>query len=134
MNDLIRTIEELEAHAREWLDFSHQTYGWDTREYGDYVRCYFADTSEHRSVRLGEYGCQIQFAFHRPVQFGDMTLATVKHVDQILQRSREILAAERETAVRKSESEVEADKQARIDTLRRELAELEGAAAPEVAP
>lgn len=129
MTDLVEIFKQLEAHAREWLDFSLETYGWNTREYGEFVRCYFADAGNHRAVTLGRYGCQIDVNFHNPVQFGDMTLAALKSAETILAESRALLAAEREQAANRTESEVQAEREAQIAALRQRLAELEGGVA-----
>lgn len=132
MTNLLETLRQIEAHAQEWLDFSQETYGWNTREYGEHgddVRCYFADSGNHRSVRLGRYGCRISVGFFSPVQFSDLTYRSMANAETLLATARELLAAERQRAAQRTESEVQSEKAAQIESLRKRLAELEGGAA-----
>lgn len=129
MAHLLDRFKELEDHAREWLEFSRETYGWETREYDEYVRCYFAENSDHQSVRLGKYGCDINVSFFSPVQFSGMTYKALTSLDSILADCRALLVVERQKANERSEAEVETHRAQQIEKLRMRLAELEGGVA-----
>ena len=117
-------LVEAEALAKEWIDFSQEANGWDSREYGDYVSCYFADSRNHRSVTFGGHFAQIQIAFHATTRFGDITLNAAKNMSKILAKSRQILEDERAKFARRGREEAEALRQQRIKSLKAALAEM----------
>ena len=127
MSDFLSLLKDAESLAREWRDFSRHAYGWECRTYGDdQTWCYFADNSDHTSVRLGKSGSQISVAFHSSVEFRDITHRSAAELATILQESRELLELARSEAARRSNAEVDAEKAARVEKLRSQLAELEG--------
>ena len=129
MTDFLDALKRAEALARDWLEYSEATYGRDTRDYADYVRCYFAADTRYRTVTFGRYGAQVQVQFHSPVQFGYLTYRTAEAINDILRQARELLAAERDAAAKRSEAEVQFERDARVARLKEQLAELEGGVA-----
>ena len=123
--NIIEILQEAESLAKEWVNFSYEAYGWNTEEYGDYVRCYFADSRNHRSVAFGGHSSQIQIALHATTRFGDITMSAAKNLREILAKSRQILEDERAKFARRDLEEAEALRQQRIKSLRAALAEAE---------
>lgn len=125
MTNLIDVFNELEKHASEWLEFSQKNYGWQTREYADYVRCYFADSTDHRTVAFGKYGCTIQISMFSPVYFSDMTMNSLANAEAILNHARALLDQERLNIDLQSAERCREEKVALAAKLRERLAELE---------
>ena len=126
MTNLINNLKDAEALAREWLKFSQEAYGWQCRDYGDdTVDCYFAVSSKHRAVRLGNIACCISIGFHTPVKFSDLTHQSAAKLPEILAATSALLESERELLAERSVAEAEALKANRLAQLRRELAALE---------
>ncbi len=129
MTDFLDQLKQAEALAHEWLSFSEDAHGRDTREYADFVRCYFAANTNFRAVRFGPHGQCVEVYFHSPVQFNGLTHRAVERLDDILRHARDLLKQEREAATNRTTTEMQAERDALIGRLREQLAELEGGVA-----
>jgi hypothetical protein len=124
--EALEVFQKIEQLAKDWLAFSLEAHGWETRDYSDNVRCYFASNSDHKAVRLGRYGCQVEIAFFSPVQFSGITTSFLKNWEKVCEQCARELEVEREAIAIKSKKEIEDEKAAKVDLLKRQLAALEG--------
>lgn len=123
-----RQLKELERLARDWRELSKQYNGWNTEEYPGYpgiVRCYFANDLEHTSVdfRLG-IDREVGFGFFNPVHI-ELQTTEAGRLQEYIDTFTVLLAKVRQEYDQIEEQEIKAQKKAKIETLKRELGELE---------
>lgn len=116
--------------AKKWRSFSKEARGWNTVDWGNgLVRCYFADDSDHTTVRFGKYPEQIDVIFHSPIRFGDLTINSIRNIDTILSECERLLHTCTEHREKQSADEVAQAKKARLEKLEEEIRLLKGDAA-----
>ena len=121
-----KLLEDYIKLARDWRDFSREMNGWDCRSYRKgKVQCYFADTRDHSSVsfRFFEHDV-VQISFHSSPTVSGFTLRSVDLIEKGLVEYSALLDELKAEYKERDAEEVEKEKQAKIEALNLQIAEL----------
>lgn len=123
-------IQELVTLFKEFREWSRKANGWDTKRYGDnmkYVRCYFADDSQHTHVKFSNHGSDFGVGFFNPPQVeAHLPLLNIDALSHVIEDVKGILSAEKLIAETISDEERKAKQADRIKALETQLARLKG--------
>lgn len=127
----IEFFKDLENLAKEWRDFSREHFGRECKDFtGEEISvwCYFAENSDHTSVRFKTSLGETHVAFFNPVKFDGLTIASLRHISQAVKAARKLLKVTKQNVEAESLEEKSRKRQELIKATRQRLSELEGAA------
>ena len=121
------TLEKLVALAKRWRKLSLDYNGWDSQEYiaGDLkVWCYFSDSRNHTSVKLGARGVAVDVAFFSAPIVGGFTVGSVGWIATAIEQWSEFADKQIATFEQRSQEEIANTKKLKRESLEQQLADL----------